>query len=55
MAFSIERVLLMHLRVNACVFVAKLVCRVLFTTCYVMFMAESRRSEIKQRELGPVR
>lgn len=52
--FSIVRVLLMHLLVNACVFVAKLVCRVLFTACYVMFVAESRRSGIKQGELGPV-
>lgn len=52
--FSIVRELLIHLLVNACVFVAKLVCRVLFTACYVMFVAESRRSGIKQGELGPV-
>lgn len=52
--FSIKRVLLMHLLVNACVFVVKLVCRLLFTTFYVVFMAESRRSGIKQGELGPV-
>lgn len=51
--FFLLCVLLMHLLVNACVFVAKLFFRMLFTMlCHVH--AESRISGIMQGELGPV-
>lgn len=40
--------LLIHLLANACIFTANLVCRVLFTTYVMLFMAELCESRMAQ-------